>query len=106
MTRWEVYLDAFLVCDRRARRGFFARILASHALLLLAALPVFGQQVALSLNSAVTTPGASATLIVSTATSGGVQPAILRWTMQYPVDVTGIQVDPGPAAVSAGKNIT
>ena len=66
----------------------------------------FGQQVALSLGSAVATPGTSAELTVSTAAIGVVQPAIIQWTMQYPADVTGIQVSPGPAAANAGKNIS
>src|ERR1019366_314607 len=106
MTSWEVDLNAFLVRDRRALHGWFARVLLCHSVLLLGAIQIFGQQVAVSLGSAVTTPGSSAALTVSTSASGGVQPAILQWTMQYPADVTSIEVSPGPAAVTAGKTIT
>jgi len=102
----EVDLNAFLFRDRRAPRGRFARVLVCHGVLLLGAIQIFGQQVAVSLSSAITTPGSSAALTVSASASGGVQPAVLRWTMQYPADVTGIEVTPGPAAASASKNIT
>ena len=67
---------------------------------------IFGQQVGISLSSASATPGSIAALTVSTWASGGVRPAILQWTVEYPADVTGIDVSPGPAAVNAGKNIT
>src|SRR6476646_6187479 len=106
MTCLEVDLNAFLFRDRRAPRGRFARVLVCHGVLLLGAIQIFGQQVAVSLSSAITTPGSSAALTVSASASGGVQPAVLRWTMQYPADVTGIEVTPGPAAASASKNIT
>jgi hypothetical protein len=106
MTRLEVYLNAFLFRERRRARRRFARVLVCHSLFLLTAGQSFGQQVALSLNSAITTPGASAALTVSASASGGVQPAILQWTMQYPADVTGVEVIPGPTATNAGKNIT
>ncbi|MDP9113961.1 MAG: putative Ig domain-containing protein, partial [Acidobacteriota bacterium] len=81
-------------------------ILRRISVLLFVAIPIFGQQGALSLNSVSTTPGGSAALKVSTSANGGGQPAVLRWTMQYPADVTGIDVVPGAAAASAGKNIT
>ena len=81
-------------------------MLVCYSLFLLTASESFGQQVALSLSSAITTPGSSAALTVSTSTSGGVQPAIVQWTMQYPPDVTGVDVIPGPAAANAGKNVT
>src|SRR4029077_14110088 len=42
----------------------------------------------------------------STSANGGIQPAILQWTMQYPADVTSIEVNPAPAAADAGKTIT
>lgn len=106
MASLEVDLNVFLVRHRRAPRGWFARVLVCHALLVLGAIQIFGQQVALSLSSAITTPGSSAALTVSASANGGVQPAILQWTMQYPADVTGIDVSPGPAAANAGKNIT
>ena len=106
LTSLEVDLNAFLFRDRCAPRGWFARMLVCHGVLLLGATQIFAQQVALSLGSAITTPGSNAALTVSTSTSGGVQPAILQWTMQYPGDVTGIEVSPGPAAASSGKNIT
>jgi hypothetical protein len=105
MAHLEVDLDAFLFRDRRAPRGWFARVLLCHGVLSLGAIQIFGQ-VAVSLNSATTTPGSSATLTVSASASGGVQPAILKWTMEYPASVTGIQVSPGPAAAAAGKNVT
>ena len=102
----EVYLNVFLFRELRSGRGWFVRVLVCHGLFLLTAGLSFGQQVALSLNSAITTPGASAVLTVSTSASGGVQPAILQWTMQYPAEVTAVEVTPGPAATNASKNIT
>jgi hypothetical protein len=102
----EVHLDAFLFCDVRSGRLWFARVLLCHALFLLSASQSFGQQVALSLSSTIATPGSSAALTVSTSASGNVQPATILWTMQYPADVTGVAVNPGPAAANAGKTIT
>jgi len=106
MTSLEVDLDVFLLRDRRAPRGWFASVLVCHSLFLLAASQSLGQQITLSLSSAITTPGSSAALTVSASASGGLQPATLKWTLQYPQDVTAIEVSPGPAAASAGKNIT
>ncbi len=74
--------------------------------LFLTTIQIFGQQVALSIGSAIATPGSSAALTVSSSANGGIQPAILQWTMQYPADVTGIEVNPAPAAADAGKTIT
>ena len=102
----EVHLNVFLFRDLRSVRGWFASVLAGCSLAVLGATQIFGQQVTLSLSSAITAPGSSAALTVSTLASGGVQPAILQWTMQYPADVTAIEVIPGPAAASASKNIT
>ena len=106
MALLEVDLDACSFRDRCAPRGWFAKVLLCHGVLILGALRIFGQQVAVSLNSATTIPGSSATLTVSASANGGVQPAVVKWTMQYPAGVTGIQVSPGPAAAAAGKNIT
>jgi hypothetical protein len=89
----EVHLDASWFRDLRSLRGWFARILVCNGLFLLTVSQSFGQQVALSLSSATTIPGASAALTVSTSASGGVQPAILQWTLQYPADVTSILRD-------------
>jgi len=100
-----VCLTAFIFGAIPAAKHF-ARILTWSGFLVLISIPILGQQVALSLSSATTTPGSSAALTVSTSGAGGFQPAILQWTMQYPADVTGIDVSPGPAATSAGKNIT
>ena len=86
-----VRLNAFLLRDLRSRRGWIARVLVCYSLFLLTASESFGQPVALSLSSAITTPGSSAALTMSTSTSGGVQPAIVQWTMQYPPDVTGVE---------------
>src|ERR1019366_7322592 len=100
-----VYLTASFFGNLRAAKGWFARALLWNGLLALTAIQIFGQQ-ALSLSSASTTPGSNAVLTVSTSANGGVQPAVLRWTMKYPADVTGIDVTPGPAAASAGKTVT
>ncbi|MDP8989661.1 MAG: hypothetical protein M3N41_06220 [Acidobacteriota bacterium] len=70
------------------------------------AVPLLSQQGTLSINSANTTPGSNAVLTVSTSANGGVQPAVLRWTMQYPADVIGIDVTAGPAATDAGKTVS
>ena len=105
MPRLETNLNA-VFRDRRAPHGGFGRMLVRHCLLIFGASQIFGQQVALTLSSAVTAPGSSATLTVATSASEGVQPAILQWTLQYPADVTGIEVSPGPSAANAGKNVT
>jgi len=60
----------------------------------------------LSLSSTSATPGSSASLTVSASAAGGIQPAVLQWTMQYPADVTGVAVNPGQASAAAGKEIT
>jgi hypothetical protein len=102
----EVYLTAFFFGNLPVMKGWLARALLWISLLALASVQIFGQQVALSLNSTTTTPGSSAVLMMSTSTNGGAQPAILQWTMQYPADVTSIEVSTGPAAANAGKTIT
>ena len=89
-----------------AAKARFATVLIWSGVLVLTSIQTFGQQVALSLDSASTTPGSSAVFSVSTLTSGGIQPTVLQWTMQYPGEVTGIEVIPGPAAVNTGKTIT
>lgn len=95
-----------MFCDIRSARVWFARMLVCHGLFLLTASQSFGQQVALSLSSATTTPGSNAVLTISKSASGSVQPATILWTVQYPADVTGVEVSPGPAAANAGKTIT
>src|ERR1700689_1974101 len=103
MASSEVHLDAVSFRDLRWLSGWFARVVVCHSFILLAASQSFGQPVALSLSSASTTPGSSATLTISTAAGGGVQPASLIWTLQYPADVTGVVVNPGPSAANSGK---
>ena len=100
-----VYLYAFLFGNLRAASRYFARLILWNSVAALIAIPALGQGT-LSLSSAITAPGSSAALNVLTLANGGVQPAILRWTMQYPPDVTGIDVIPGPAAINAGKTVT
>jgi hypothetical protein len=104
MASFEVRLDALMFSDLRAMRGCFARAALCLGLLASAASQIFGQ-VALAIDSTTTTPGSSAVLTVS-ASANGTHPAILQWTMQYPADVTGITVSPGPAASAAGKTVT
>ena len=99
------YLIVFFFRNPLAAKSYFARVFLWNSLLSLIALPIFGQG-ALSLGSATATPGSNAVLTVSTSANGGVQPAILRWTMQYPPDVTAVDVTAGPAATDAGKKIT
>ena len=106
MASWGVYLNLFFFGNLPSAKVCFARVLKWNSLLVLTTIQIFGQQVAVSLGSAITTPGSGAALTVTTSSSGGVQPAILRWTMQYPADVTAIEVTPGPAAANAGKTIT
>ncbi len=100
-----VYLYAFLFGILPAASRYFARLVLWNGLVALVAIPALGQ-VTLSLSSAIAAPGSSAALTVSTSANGGVQPAVLRWTMQYPSDVTSIDVIPGPAATDAGKTVT
>jgi hypothetical protein len=100
-----VSLTAFF-CNFSRATDRFARLLIWSGFLVLTTIQISGQQVALSIGSAITTPGSSAALTVSTSANGGIQPAILQWTMQYPADVTSIEVNPAPAAADAGKTIT
>jgi putative Ig domain-containing protein len=106
MESLEARLNTFWFVDRRCAGGWFTRVLVCYSLFLLTAGLSFGQQVALSLSSAIATPGSSAALTVSATANGGIQPAILQWTIQYPADVTSIEVNPAPAAAEAGKTIT
>jgi hypothetical protein len=106
MARLEVHLDAFWFRDLRSLCGWFARVVICHSLILLAASQSFGQPVAISLSSATTIPGSSTALTISTSAGGGVQPATVQWTLQYPADVTGVVVSPGPSAANSGKTIT
>jgi len=99
-------LTAFFFPNPPRTKGYFARVFLWNSMIALMAAPLFAQQGALSIGSASTVPGSTAVLTVSTAANGGVQPAVLRWTMQYPPDVTGIDVAPGPAAIDAGKTVT
>ncbi len=101
-----VFLRAFFVRNLATVKHSFIRVFLWSSILPLITAPVFAQQGALSISSASTTPGSSAVLTISTAANGGVQPAVLRWTMQYPSDVTGIDVTPGAAATDAGKTVT
>ncbi len=106
MARLGAYLTAFFFRNSPVTKRYFVRVLLWDSLLALLAAPIFCQQDALSLSSTSATPGSSAALTVSTAANGGAQPAVLRWTMQYPPDVTAIDVTAGPAATNAGKKIT
>ncbi len=99
-------LIIFLFGHPRAMRGRLAKSLLWSSLIVLAAGQILGQQVTLSLTSATAKPGSSSVLTISTSTSGGVQPAVLEWTMEYPEGVTGVEVDPGPALANSGKTIT
>ena len=101
-----VYLNAFFFGNLATAKHSFIRVFLWSSVLPLIAVPVFGQQGTLSISSSNATPGSSAVLTVSTSANGGVQPAVLRWTMQYPADVTAIAVTAGPAATSAGKTVT
>ena len=100
------YLTAFFFRISLATKRSFAQVLLWNSLLVLIATPMFGQQGALSISSASAAPGSNAVLTVSTSANGGAQPAALRWTMQYPADVTSIDVTAGPAAIDAGKRVT
>ena len=99
-------MTAFSFRNLPQTRGCFAKFFLWNSMIALMASPLLAQQGALSINSATTVPGSTAVLTVSTSANGAVQPAILRWTMQYPPDVTGIEVTAGPAASDAGKTVT
>src|SRR5579871_4624330 len=101
-----VYLTALFFGDPLRAKSYFARVFLGYSVLALIAVPLLAQQGALSISSSSTTPGSSAVLTVSTSANGGVQPAVLRWTMQYPPDVTGLDITAGPAANDAGKTVT
>ena len=106
MSRPGVCLTALFFRNLSPAKSFFLKIFLSSCVLALIAVPAFSQQNSLSLSSASATPGSNAVLTVSTSANGGPQPTILRWTMQYPADVTGIAVTAGPAATDAGKKVT
>ncbi len=99
-------MSAFFFGKRSAAKRLGARLFLTSSVLAFLAIPLFGQQGTLSLSSASTSPGSSAALTVSTSANGGIHPAVLRWTMQYPADVTSVNVIPGAAATDAGKTVT
>jgi hypothetical protein len=101
-----VYLKAFFFRNLPRTKDYFARMFVWNSMLALIAVPLLAQQGALSISSATAAPGSNAVLTVSTSANGGVQPAVLRWTMQYPPDVTGVDVTAGSAASDAGKTVT
>ena len=69
--------------------------------------PAFAQQTTISLGSVSSSPGGSAAINLSLTTSGGVQPAGLQWTMNYPAaDISSVSVVAGASATAAGKSVT
>jgi uncharacterized protein (TIGR03437 family) len=87
-----------------ARRGF-----RNYAFLLLAAAAsnAMGQQVAVSIGSGSTSPGGTLSLNISLATSGGLGPSSVQWTLTYSAaTVTGVSIVVGSAASGAAKTAT
>jgi hypothetical protein len=81
---------------------FCAGLLAYYAL----SVPVWGQTT-LSLSSVTTTPGGTAVLELSLASSANTQPAALQWTLGYDANsINNIAVTAGAALVAAGKSVT
>ena len=69
--------------------------------------PVFAQQTTISLGSSSSSPGGSAAINLTLTTSGGVQPAGIQWTMNYPAaDISSVNVVAGASATAAGKSVT
>jgi uncharacterized protein (TIGR03437 family) len=82
-------------------------LLASGSLVAASSGLAMAQQVALSLGSAIASPGRSVSLKLSLKTSGGAQPNALQWTMAYPASaVSTVNVTPGAAATAASKSVT
>src|SRR5580658_4681167 len=65
------------------------------------------QNVGFSIGSGSATPGGTAVLNISIASTGGAQPAAVQWTLGYSAtDISSITVTTGAAATAAGKSVT
>lgn len=79
--------------------GFFAIVAALAA-------PASAQQITLSLDSATTTSGGTATLTLSDTYSGSARAAGLEWTLSYPAaDIASIDPSTNPADTALGKTV-
>jgi hypothetical protein len=78
------------------------RLLPLVALLI----PGLNAQICLTLSSAASTPGESASLELSLDSSRETAPAALQWTLQYPPSaIRSLTVDDGPALTAASKTV-
>lgn len=70
-------------------------------------MPLLAQQATLSVGSAKVPAGSSVSVGVSIADSGGIEPASLQWTLQYPTaDIASVNVSAGSAAAAASKTVS
>jgi hypothetical protein len=75
-------------------------------LLLFATTGSFAQDLLLTLSSGGAAPGGSVSLSMNLALNGGIQPASVQWSLNYPAeDFDSVQVAASPATTIAGKSI-
>ena len=83
-----------------------AILMVGFIFLSIASSPSQAQQVNVSLGSGSSVPGSTVELDLSLTTSGGAQPAVIQWTMNYSsADIASVSVAAGPTATAAGKSI-
>ena len=76
------------------------------AILLFVSMASFAQDALLTLSSGAASPGGSVSLSVNLALNGGIQPASVQWSLNYPAeDFDSVQLSASPATTIAGKSI-
>src|SRR5260221_3205336 len=84
----------------------FGSLAIRIALLLFVSMASFAQDALLTLSSGAASPGGSVSLSVNLALNGGIQPASVQWSLNYPAeDFDSVQLSASPATTIAGKSI-
>src|SRR6185312_870736 len=94
------------VGNKDSHRLRIARALGAFAIVVALAAPASAQQITLSLDSATTTNGGTATLALSDTYSGSARAVGLEWTLSYPAaDIASIEPSTNPADTAVGKTV-
>jgi len=81
--------------------------LAGAAFILWAAQIPALAQLSLNIGSLLVTPGSPTSVNISVNSTSGTLPAVVQWTLHYSsTNVSGMSLQPGSAAVSAGKTLS
>jgi uncharacterized protein (TIGR03437 family) len=102
----KVFIPKLLPLVDTATVRRLTRNLSVGSLLLGLPLIGFGQSVTLSIGSGSATAGATVSVPITVASSGGAQTAGLQWSFSYSSDITSVSVVAGSSATDAGKTIT